>query len=391
MNLSENFAEITMNDLVLTNARIVLDDGVMHGTLIARNGLIRLVDEGSTQAPNAIDCDGDYVIPGLIELHTDNLEKHLMPRAGVLWPSIPAVLTHDAQVVAAGITTVFDALSVGDVEEESVRIDTLRSTYDAILDGQATGALRADHWIHLRCELAYPRLLETLEPLMDHGSVRLISLMDHTPGQRQYRDLAQYRKYYSKNHMSWSEDEFAEVVKRRTAQQAQYSAKHESAVLTMMHGRNMVLASHDDTDAQQVDHAQRIGVTISEFPTTQEAADAAHAHGLTTVMGAPNVVRGGSHSGNVAALELARTDRLDMLSSDYVPASLLHGAFILHTRAGWSMHKAMATVSRNPAKALGFSDRGSLKAGMRADVVRMRDVDGLPIVRNVWVNGQRAF
>ena len=380
-----------MNDLALTNARIVLDNGVLHGTLIARNGLIRLVEEGSTQAPGAIDCEGDYIVPGLIELHTDNLEKHLMPRAGVIWPSIPAVLTHDAQIVAAGITTVFDALSVGDLEEESVRIETLRSTYDAILEGQASGALRADHWIHLRCELAYPRLMEALEPLMDHGSVRLLSLMDHTPGQRQYRDLQQYRKYYSKNHMTWTEDEFADVVKRRTEQQATYSAKHESAVLTMSHGRNMILASHDDTDAQQVDHARRIGVTISEFPTTQEAADAAHAHGLTTVMGAPNVVRGGSHSGNVAALELAHSDRLDMLSSDYVPASLMHGAFMLHTQAGWSMPRAMATVSKNPAKALGFSDRGQLKPGMRADVVRMRDVDGLPIVRNVWVNGQRSF
>lgn len=380
-----------MNDLALTNARIVLDDGVIHGTLIARNGLIRLVDEGPTQAPGAIDCEGDYVIPGLIELHTDNLEKHLMPRAGVLWPSIPAVLTHDAQVVAAGITTVFDALSVGDVEEESVRIDTLRSTYDAILEGQATGALRADHWIHLRCELAYPRLIETLEPLMDHGSVRLVSLMDHTPGQRQYRDLAQYRKYYSKNHMTWTEAEFAEVVKHRTEQQLQYSAAHENAVLTMIRGRHVILASHDDTDAQHVEHAQRIGVTISEFPTTQEAADAAHAQGLTTIMGAPNVVRGGSHSGNVAALELARTGRLDMLSSDYVPASLLHGAFLLHTQAGWSMHRAMATVSRNPAEALGFNDRGSLRAGMRADIVRMRTMGSLPIVRNVWMNGQRAF
>jgi alpha-D-ribose 1-methylphosphonate 5-triphosphate diphosphatase len=380
-----------MNDLALTNARIVLDDGVIHGTLIARNGLIRLVEEGSTQAPGAIDCDGDYVIPGLIELHTDNLEKHLMPRAGVLWPSLPAVLTHDAQVVAAGITTVFDALSVGDLEEESVRIETLRSTYDAILGGQSSGALRADHWFHLRCELAYPRLIEALEPLMDHSSVRLISLMDHTPGQRQYRDLQQYRKYYSKNHMSWTEDEFAEVVKRRTEQQATYSATHESAVLKLSHGRNMILASHDDTDAQQVDHAKRIGVTISEFPTTQEAADAAHAHGLTTVMGAPNVVRGGSHSGNVAALDLARTGRLDMLSSDYVPASLLHGAFMLHTLAGWSMPRAMATVSSNPAKALGFDDRGQLKAGMRADVVRMRALNDLPIVRNVWVAGQRSF
>ncbi|MFC3650289.1 alpha-D-ribose 1-methylphosphonate 5-triphosphate diphosphatase [Dyella humi] len=380
-----------MNDLVLTNARIVLDDTVIHGSLFARNGVIRMIDEGPTPSPGAIDCEGDYIIPGLIEVHTDNLEKHLMPRAGVLWPSLPAVLTHDAQIAAAGITTVFDALSVGDLEEESVRIETLRSTYDAILEGQASGALRADHWIHLRCELAYPRLLEALEPLMHHRSVRLVSLMDHTPGQRQYRDLQQYRKYYSKNHMSWTEEEFADVVKRRTEQQANYSARHERVVLAMARQHNVVLASHDDTDTEQVRHAQRIGVTISEFPTTQEAADAAYAHGLSTVMGAPNIVRGGSHSGNVSALELARNDRLDMLSSDYVPASLLHGAFLLHTQAGWSMPRAMATVSRNPARALGFEDRGQLKPGMRADVVRMRAVGGLPIVRHVWVAGQRSF
>ena len=380
-----------MNDFVLTNARIVLDDSVVHGTLIARKGFIRSVDEGSTQAPEAIDCNGDYVIPGLIELHTDNLEKHLMPRAGVIWPALPAVFTHDAQVVAAGITTVFDALSVGDLEEESVRIETLRSTYDAIIAGQASGTLRADHWLHLRCELAYPQLLEALEPLMHHSSVRLLSLMDHTPGQRQYRDLQQYRKYYSKNHMTWTEDEFADVVKKRLVQQATYSARHEQAVLEMAQGRNMVLASHDDTDTRQVEHAHRIGVTISEFPTTQEAAAAARANGLTTVMGAPNIVRGGSHSGNVAALDLAHADRLDMLSSDYVPASLLHGAFMLHTQAGWSMPRAMATVSGNPAKALGFDDRGLLKPGMRADVVRVRTVDDLPIVRNVWVNGQLSF
>jgi alpha-D-ribose 1-methylphosphonate 5-triphosphate diphosphatase len=380
-----------MNDFVLTNARIVLDDSVVHGTLIARNGFIRLVDEGSTQAPGAIDCDGDYVIPGLIELHTDNLEKHLMPRAGVIWPALPAVLTHDAQIVASGITTVFDALSVGDLEEESVRIETLRSTYDAILAGQASGALRADHWIHLRCELAYPRLLEALEPLMNHSSVRLLSLMDHTPGQRQYRDIQQYRKYYSKNHTTWTEDEFTEVVKRRVDQQASYSARHEKAVLNIARDRDIVLASHDDTDAQQVEHAHRIGVTISEFPTTHEAAEAARKHGLATVMGAPNVVRGGSHSGNVAALELAQTDRLDLLSSDYVPASLLHGAFMLHTHAGWSMPRAVATVAGNPAKVLGLNDRGQLKPGYRADVVRMRTIDGLPIVRTVWVRGERSF
>ena len=380
-----------MNDFVLTNARIVLDSSVVRGTLIASNGVIRQLDEGSTQAPGAIDCDGDFVLPGLIELHTDNLEKHLMPRAGVIWPALPAVLTHDAQIVAAGITTVFDALSVGDLEEESVRIETLRSTYDAILAGQLSGALRADHWIHLRCELAFPKLLEALEPLIDHPSVRLLSLMDHTPGQRQYRDIAQYRKYYSKNHMTWTEHEFAEVVKRRVEQQAHYSGAHEKAVLELARGRDIVLASHDDTDAGQVAHAQHIGVTIAEFPTTHAAARAAQSLGLATVMGAPNVVRGGSHSGNVSALELAHADGLDILSSDYVPASLLHGAFMLHTHAGWSMPRAIATVTSTPARVLGLSDRGQLKPGYRADVVRMRAADGLPIVRYVWVRGERVF
>lgn len=380
-----------MTDFILTNARLVLEDSVVHGTLIARNGVIQSVDEGATQAPGAIDCDGDFVIPGLIELHTDNLEKHLMPRAGVIWPALSAVLTHDAQIVASGITTVFDALSVGDLEEESVRIETLRSTYDAIIAGQASGALRADHWIHLRCELAYPRLLEALEPLMNHASVRLLSLMDHTPGQRQYRDIEQYRKYYSKNHMTWTEEEFADVVKRRLEQQASYSERHESAVLELLRGKDIVLASHDDSNVGQVAHAHDIGVTISEFPTTQTAADAARGLGLATVMGAPNVVRGGSHSGNVSALELAKAGGLDILSSDYVPASLLHGAFMLHTHAGWSMPRAIATVTSNPAKVLGLSDRGQLKCGYRADVVRMREMDGLPIVRRVWVQGERSF
>jgi len=380
-----------MNDLILTNAHIVLDDSVIHGTLHIRDGRIAHVDSSQTQVAGALDCEGDYLIPGLIELHTDNLEKHLMPRAGVIWPSLPAVLTHDAQVVAAGITTVFDALSVGDLEEESVRIETLRSTYDAILDGQRSGALRADHWIHLRCELAYPRLLEALEPLLDQDSVRLVSLMDHTPGQRQYRDIQQYRKYYSKHHASWTEDEFADVVQRRLQQQQTYSDKHERAVLDLLGDRQVILASHDDTELAHVEHAHGIGITICEFPTTAEAAAAAHQRGMRTVMGAPNVVRGGSHSGNVAALDLAKLDRLDMLSSDYVPASLLHGAFMLHSEAGWSMPRAIATVTANPARALELSDRGTLAEGLRGDVVRMRVINDLPIIRQVWVEGVRGF
>ncbi|TCP15541.1 alpha-D-ribose 1-methylphosphonate 5-triphosphate diphosphatase [Crenobacter luteus] len=381
-----------MNTLTLCNARIVLEHDVIEcGTLVIDGGLIAEIRAGSGQPDGAIDCGGDDLLPGLVEIHTDNLEKHLMPRNGALWPSLPAVIVHDAQCAAAGITTVFDALSVGDLEGESVRLDTLHSSFAAIDAAQAQDVLRAEHFFHLRCELAYPGLLAELAPLIDHPAVKLISVMDHTPGQRQYRDLDQYKKYYAKKQVAWNDDTFLAAVDERRALQAEYSARHQQAVVELAHARGIALASHDDTDAAHIAVAVRDGVAISEFPTTLEAARAARAARLYTVMGAPNVVRGGSHSGNVAAVELARADLLDILSSDYVPASLLHAAYLLTEQAGWSLAKAVATVSARPARAVGLADRGTLAAGYRADVVRVRRVGGLPVVQSVWRGGRQVF
>ncbi|KZE31679.1 alpha-D-ribose 1-methylphosphonate 5-triphosphate diphosphatase [Crenobacter luteus] len=381
-----------MNTLTLCNARIVLEHDVIEcGTLVIDGGLIAEIRAGSAQPDGAIDCGGDDLLPGLVEIHTDNLEKHLMPRNGALWPSLPAVIVHDAQCAAAGITTVFDALSVGDLEGESVRLDTLHSSFAAIDAAQAQDVLRAEHFFHLRCELAYPDLLAELAPLIDHPAVKLISVMDHTPGQRQYRDLDQYKKYYAKKQVAWNDDTFLAAVDERRALQAEYSARHQQAVVELAHARGIALASHDDTDAAHIAVAVRDGVAISEFPTTLEAARAARAARLYTVMGAPNVVRGGSHSGNVAAVELARADLLDILSSDYVPASLLHAAYLLTEQAGWSLAKAVATVSARPARAVGLADRGTLAAGYRADVVRVRRVGGLPVVQSVWRGGRQVF
>ncbi|WP_047248312.1 alpha-D-ribose 1-methylphosphonate 5-triphosphate diphosphatase [Chromobacterium subtsugae] len=375
---------------VLNYARIVLADRVIeNGALEIENGLIAAIHE--QPLPEGEDLAGALLLPGLVEIHTDNLEKHLMPRNGVLWPTLPAVITHDAQCVAAGITTVLDALSVGDLEGDSVRLDTLHSAFAAINQGMDEGALRAEHFFHLRCELAYPGLLAELEPLIAHPAVKLVSVMDHTPGQRQYRDLEQYKKYYGKKKVGWNEDTFLAAVEERKAKQAEFAGRHKQAVVKIAQARGIALASHDDTDAAHIDEALRDGVAISEFPTTLEAAAAAKRHGLATVMGAPNVVRGGSHSGNVAAWELARAGLLDILSSDYVPASLLHGAWLLHAQAGWSLPRAVAAVSLNPARAVGLADRGDIAVGQRADLVAMTARGEVPLVRKVWNGGLRVF
>ena len=379
------------DELILTRARLILEQDIVHGTLVVRDGCIHDIASGTSRVAGAIDCEGDDVIPGLVELHTDNLEKHLMPRNGVLWPVLPAVMTHDAQCVAAGITTVFDALAVGDLEGESVRLDTLFSAFDAINEGRTRGVLRAGHLFHLRCELAWPKLVPTLLRLIGHPSVGLLSVMDHTPGQRQYRDIEQYRKYYAKKTVGWNNDTFLAAVEERHQQQALHAADNKAAVLQLAAHHSLVLASHDDTEESHIDEAVRDGVSLTEFPTTATAARAARQAGLQIIMGAPNVVRGGSHSGNVAALDLARDGLLDILSSDYVPVSLLHGAYLLAQQGGYTLPRAIATVTANPARATGLLDRGRLAVGCRADLVRVTGTPDCLHIKTVWRAGERIY
>lgn len=382
-------AELTMPQR-LTNARLILRDRVVDGAVDLEAGLIATM--GACEAAvEPYDCDGDFLLPGLVELHTDNLEKHLLPRSGALWPALPALLAHDAQLLAAGITTALDAIALGDLEEEGVRVSTLDDTIAALDRAARRDLLRIDHYLHLRCELCYPDLPQLLAPLIAHPRARLVSFMDHTPGQRQYRDLEQYRRYYARTGTIWDDLQFAQLVEERVEQQQRYRAKHLDEVVVQARDHGLVLASHDDTECAHVAEARALGASIAEFPVTLETAQAARAAGMTIVAGAANLVRGGSHSGNVAAIDLARAHCLDVLSSDYVPTSLLHGAFLLQREAGWNLPRAVATVTRAPAQALGFEDRGEIAPGLRADLVQVRLVDGLPVVRAVWRGGVRRL
>jgi len=376
---------------ILGNLRLVLRDRILDGAVELCGDRIACVHEAPAGEVPAVDGEKDFLLPGLIELHTDNLEKHLLPRSGALWPTMPALLAHDAQLLAAGITTALDAVSLGDLEQESVRTATLDETVQALDRAMRHELLRVDHHLHLRCELCYPQLPQLVSKLIAHPRVRLVSLMDHTPGQRQYRDVEQYRRYYAHTGTTWDDTRFAQLIEERARQQQRYRETHMAFVVEQARTHSAVLASHDDTEHAHVDEARAIGARIAEFPVTLDTARAARAAGLTIVAGAANLVRGGSHSGNVAAIELARADCLDILSSDYVPASLLHGAFLLHHEARWDLPRAIASVTHAPAQALGFADRGEIAPGLRADLVQVRLIDGLPVVRAVWRGGVRLL
>ncbi|KZD08979.1 alpha-D-ribose 1-methylphosphonate 5-triphosphate diphosphatase [Oceanibaculum pacificum] len=377
-------------EMILTNARIVLADSVLEGgTVRVSDGGILEIAEGRSNAAEAIDLEGDYLLPGLIELHTDNLEKHLAPRPGVRWPGVPALLAHDAQIAAAGITTVFDAVVLGNTIGNNTRLELLDQSVEAIDQARAAGLTRADHFLHLRCEVADPDVLNQYEKVQGHPLLRLVSLMDHTPGQRQFVDIAQYRLYYQKKH-NVSEAELQEMIVSTKANQEKYADPHRIALAAACRDRGIPIAAHDDATMAHVAESASLGITISEFPTTVEAATGAHDNGMATIMGAPNVVRGGSHSGNVAAHELAELGLLDALSSDYVPISMMHAAFKLNQQHGLTLPQAVATVSRNPARMLKMDDRGEIAAGKRADLARVTLHQGLPLVRQVWREGSRV-
>jgi alpha-D-ribose 1-methylphosphonate 5-triphosphate diphosphatase len=375
-----------MGDVVFRNARIVLGEEAIEGSVSVKDGIITAIESGPAKAGK--DLDGDYLIPGLVELHTDHLENHYRPRPGVFWDPLAALHAHDVQIIGSGITTVFDAVRIGsdsDVPDMGPHVENLTG---AIAAGREDGWLRAEHFIHLRCELPSHDVLEQFEAYATHPETRLASVMDHTPGQRQFRSLDDYKRFYK---IGRTPEELEKFITARHADHERYSAPHRAHIVRRARELGLALASHDDATIAQVEEAVTDGVAIAEFPTTLEAAAAAHDAGLAILMGAPNVVRGKSHSGNISATDLVRAGLLDILSSDYVPFALLQAAFVLPQRVdGLSLSAALATVTRNPARAAGLDDRGEIGIGKRADLVRVQVTNGLPVVRGVWRQGKRV-
>ena len=375
---------------IFSNAKVILSDEVINGTVVIEDGVITDIAADPSAVPAAQDMAGDYLMPGLIELHTDNLEGHMSPRPKTDWPSTAALLAHDGQLASAGITTVFDALAIGTLISENVRATRLHDMMSAITLADEHALTRVEHLVHLRCEISFPALPEILETMIDNHLVKLVSVMDHTPGQRQFMDELKYRTYYMGKH-GLNESEMDEFISSRKASQEIYSAKNRRYVVDRAAALGLGIASHDDATPEHVKQAIDDGMTIAEFPTTIAAAKASHDGGLAVLMGGPNIVRGGSHSGNVSALELAAHGVLNIISSDYVPSSLLHSAFLVHEKLpDWDLPRAIATVTRAPAAATGLTDRGEIAVGKRADLLRVNHRYNHPLVKGVWRQGQRV-
>ncbi|HHP7232339.1 MAG TPA: alpha-D-ribose 1-methylphosphonate 5-triphosphate diphosphatase [Xenococcaceae cyanobacterium] len=379
-----------MTEQVYTNYRLLLPTEEVLGTIAIKNSIITDIQPGIVSQGQ--DGAGNYLLPGLIELHTDNLERCIAPRPGVRWDLDAAAVNHDRDLISSGITTVCDAIAIGDVKpkEDSLRLHHYAPMIDAVATGQAAGRFNADHLLHLRCELGYEHLSQIVEPFIQHPLLALISLMDHTPGQRQFVNVDKYKQYYVGKH-GVPIEEMEDFIATRLENQRQYAQENRQALVQMTQKKGISLASHDDATVDHVQEAIAQGVVLAEFPTTIDAAKEAHSNALQILMGAPNIVLGGSHSGNVSAMELVELGLVDILSSDYVPRSLLQAVFMISQQTDRLLHEVIKLVTLNSANAINLdSEIGSLEVGKKADFITVHNDGVIPRILEVFKNGNRV-
>lgn len=367
-----------MDEIRIFSRRAVLPDACVAAEIVVQAGQIAEVTRRDTPSVHAADWGDDLLIPGLVDIHTDNLEKHYEPRPGATWDNIGAVMAHDGQCASAGITTVFDSLSFHNSDWAGDRGAFAPILIKAIDNAEAAGLLRVEHLLHLRCEVTNPTLLTQIAAHIDAPQVKMVSLMDHRPGQRQLHQM----KILVVDGVEIPEPEHDEAL----------CARNRAAMAAMAHHRGIALAAHDDETPDHIADAVAHGCTIAEFPVTEVAARLSRDHNMLIAMGAPNFVRGKSSSGNLSAQETAERDLLDILASDYIPLSMIRSAFML-TEAPfrWSLPRAIATVTANPARSAGLHDRGRIAPGLRADLVRVGyATGGWPKPVEVWARGVRV-
>lgn len=373
----------------LSKARIVTPDAVIAGSIEVEEGLIAGI--GPAEA-RGIDCGSDYITPGVVDIHTDHVETHVFPRASVRWDFLNALMAHDMVVVGAGTTTVFDSLSVGASMKRPERREILGSLVDALEEGIAGGMFRAEHFLHMRCEISDPETIALTDANIGRTVTRLASVMDHTPGDRQSLDVDRWTERMARE-LKISVEDMAEKRDELFARSRRVGSQVRAHVIAAAQARNLPLMAHDDRTLAHVEQGVDEGISVSEFPCTLEAAERARTLGQTIVAGAPNYLRGGSQSGNVAVAELLRHGLVDVLASDYVPRSPIDAAFGIAEDPALpqSLPQTIAMVTRAPAQLAGLSDRGEIRPGLMADLLRVRRRDGRNHIAAVWRSGARVL
>ena len=375
----------SLPSLYLTRARLALPEG-MHedGALLIRDGRIEALDpERAPADAREIDLSGRLLMPGMIDLHCDALEKEVEPRAGVHFPLDFACAQADKRNAAAGITTVFHALSFAN-HELGVRNNAFAAEIARAMGAWQAHAL-VDNRVHARYEVTDETAPALLIELLAHGHAQLLSFMDHSPGQGQFKDVAAFRAYLSRNYQTDDGDLDRILEAKRVA--GQNAMGRMQLLADVARAARIVIASHDDDTPEKVDTVAALGATISEFPINLETARATRARGLATLFGAPNLLRGRSQSGSMRALDAILEGVADCLCGDYSPAALLPAVMKLPDLAGIGLAEAIALVTRNPARAAGLTDRGEIAAGRRADLIAVKSLGGLPQAERVWVGG----
>ena len=351
----------------LSNATIVGPDAVFTGAIRIADGRIEEV----TEAPrDGLDCQGMLLTPGLIDLHGDMIEQELEPRPQVHFPTEIALNTLDMRLAAAGVTTAYAAVSftAGASKGQRRSFDHTSDVIRALVSMR--DRLKIDHKVHARFDITFQDALAVVEALIEDGTVDLISLMDHTPGQGQYRDIERFARQlaYSRGiTQDAAETLVAEKIADRT-QPAEVIAAILQEIAEVCARAGVPMASHDDDTPEKVALMASLGVRISEFPVTQEAAAACRDHGLVTAMGAPNALRGQSYSGNLSARGAHAAGLLDILAADYHPAAILPAILALSETDPRGLPGAVAMATDTPARALGLADRGRIEPGLRADL-----------------------
>ena len=372
----------------LTHARVILPDRVLENSaVLIDDGRIVAIEPDGARADRVVDLQGQTLMPGLIDLHCDAIEKEAEPRSRVLFPFDFAVAQVDRRNAAAGITTPFHALSFANNEWG------VRNNQTAAQVVRAVHAFRphslVDNRVHCRYEVTDPTSVDVLRALMDEGAVDLLSVMDHSPGQGQFKTLESYLQYMMGNHaMSREQAEEAAHAKTRAKDGA---VTRVQALLAHAHALGIATASHDDDSVQRIATMRNLGVSMSEFPITLDTARAAVSCGLPTILGAPNVLRGQSQSGSMRAIDAIRAGVASCLCSDYQPSTLIAAAFAVAAQTDLSWPQAIALVTANPADACGLADRGRIAVGQRADLVAVAQVGALPLISHTWSAGRLVF
>jgi alpha-D-ribose 1-methylphosphonate 5-triphosphate diphosphatase len=377
-----------MSRAYLTHARIVLPDAVLNDSaLLIEDGVIVAIEPDAPSNCTTFDLRGQTLMPGLIDVHCDAIEKEAEPRSHVLFPLDFACAQADRRHAAAGITTPYHAVSFANSEWGVRNNLTASKLIRAMVDFRPHSLV--DNRIHCRYEITDASALPVVSALIEEGMVDLVSVMDHSPGQGQFKSLDAYLKYLMGNHgMSLDEAHSAARAKLENRDGALARVEH---LLELAHRMGIATASHDDDSVERITSMHALGVSMSEFPINLETARAAIDAGLPTILGAPNVLRGGSQSGSMRAIDAISAGVASCLCSDYQPSTLVCAAFAAAEQSDLNLSEAIALVTANPARACGLHDRGVIAPGMRADLTSVEHVGRQPLVSHVWSAGRLVF